>query len=507
VDDQSKLSDDGEVMACDTLVLPSRHAVIKRYALLNIGHLVSKAGLLVTTVYLGRTLGVQSFGIVIYFQSATILLAMGTDCGLAWQASHELARIYGKWGFKHELLRGFNEIASLRLSLASLLCAGWWAATYSSEFLAAHRPLVVAFGISFFISAIAPEWVLIAVGHTRTLVVGRVIRSLAFLGLVLVLVGPSLEETWVGVAYTLAFGISAGYLLVHLRRCWGWTPRLSLDKKPLQKLLSATPFFAFTVLSQLLFLIGLLASRWFVGPEDAGLCAAAFRLLVALVPLCFFVVTALMPEIGASRIAALPATVGFFMLCSAAFGLPLVAIGALESETFVQAVLGPAYAPAGPLFGILLYSLPLLSVALLAGAALNQMGRARRVMAVITISALLQIPMAAVATKMFGPLGVAVATDVAMLICATALGAMLRGLLTDSGPALIGLLLGAAAMHICLYATVTRIPWFRTLAARCALEGCVAIGYFLLLRRFRIDPIALLQSHFNKSRSAPLTGY
>jgi O-antigen/teichoic acid export membrane protein len=507
VDQQLVPSNECEVIACDRQASLWHHTAVKRYVLLNIGHLVSRAALVITTVYLGRMLGVRSFGIVMYFQAAAILLAMGTDCGLAWQASHELARIYGERGYKDELLRSFNRVSSLRLALASLLCAGWWAATYSSEFLAAHRPLLLAFGLSFFISAIAPEWVLIAVGHTRALVVGRVIRSLAFLGLIVALVGTSLEETWVGVAYTLAFAISAGYLLLHLRRHWGWTPQLSMERKPLQTLLRAIPFFAFTGLGQLFLLIGLLASRWFVGPEDVGLYAAAFRLAVTFVPLSFFVVTALMPEIGASSIAALPATVGFLMICCAALGLPLVVVGALESKTLLQAVLGTAYAPAGPLFGILLYGLPLQGVALLAAAALNQMGRARRVMTVITISALLQVPMAAVATKMLGPVGVAVATDVGILICASALCAMLKGLLKESGLTLIGLLLGAAAMHIGLYAMVTRISWCSSLAARLALEGCVATGYVLLLKRFGIDPRALLQSHLKSPLSVTFTRY
>src|SRR5438105_4192128 len=146
---------------------------VKRYALLNIGHVLSRAALLVTTVYLGRVLGIRSFGVVVYFQSAATLLAMATDCGLAWQGSHHLARAYAQRGSKVELMQTFNRIASLRLALASLFCLGWWLATYRSEFSAAHRWLLLTFASSLFVSAVVPEWVLIAVGQTTAVVLGR----------------------------------------------------------------------------------------------------------------------------------------------------------------------------------------------------------------------------------------------------------------------------------------------------------------------------------------------
>jgi hypothetical protein len=109
--------------------------------------------------------------------------------------------------------------------------------------------------------------------------------------------------------------------------------------------------------------------------------------------------------------------------------------------------------------------------------------------------------MAEVATRIAGPVGVAFATDAAILLCAVVLCILIKDVLKECGLALLGLAGGALAMHLVLTAIVSRLPSSRA-ALRLLLEGLVVLGYFLALRFLGIDPIALLRGHVERPRRA-----
>jgi O-antigen/teichoic acid export membrane protein len=254
--------------------------------------------------------------------------------------------------------------------------------------------------------------------------------------------------------------------------------------------MEALPFFAYTVLGQIFFLIALMAARLLVGPEQMGQYAAAVRLMMALVPFSQFVIAALIPLLGASRNTGIRATVKYFLVRCMVFSLPLIAVGSFEASALLRFTLGHAYLPAAPMFSILLYALPLLGAALLAGAALNQMGRAKGAMIAIVGVVIFQFPLAWLCTRFVGGIGTAVATSIAVFVCAIALCAMIEGLLKECGLTLLAIACGAPTVHFLLFEIVSRISWLANDRPRFVLDALVICGYFLALRSLASETLS-----------------
>lgn len=506
VDSQSVCESTGDAMSAleDTSGTASpetshHRAAVKRFAALSIGDVVSKCAQLGTSIYLARILGVLSFGTVNYFQAAAVLIAMGADCGMEWQGTHFLARVWRQGDRRNLLPNTFNEVTSFRLVLAAGLYGIWWLASYWSPYLGSHRSLLLTYGLSIFVAAALPEWILVAIGRATVIAIGRVIRTFALLFLVVLLVHGPADEALVGATYTAAFGLAAIWLLWYLWQRWRWRPRFSVERKPLSRLAKAVPYFAFTALQQIFFLLALMVSRLCVDAEAVGLYAAAYRLIMAFVPFTLYVVTALMPIIGAASESNLTDLVALYATRYVSLVLPFVVIAGFEARTVLIVTMGVPYAAAAPILAVFSYSLPALGVALLAAAALNQSGKSIQVMVTVLASAVLLVPAAYVAVLGLGTAGIAVATGTILIGCALALCAMVRGLLRRCLPLLIGMSILAIAVRLSMSVIVEEMRIFSTSLGHVYLDAIVLGIYLVALRFTPMDPLALILIRRRKS--------
>ena len=124
----------------------------KNFSWLASANVVSNLLNITLFIYLARTLGPESFGLLSYIFTLVFFLANFVDLGLSTYGMREIAKDHSK---ASEYLSG---IASFRLLIASILCVSFLIAGAISRDMHHLKFLMFGSSVVFFMWALGSEW-------------------------------------------------------------------------------------------------------------------------------------------------------------------------------------------------------------------------------------------------------------------------------------------------------------------------------------------------------------
>src|SRR5687767_13600260 len=174
---------------------------------LSAGDLVAKALNFIAFVFLARTLGVESYGVLELAIAIQVYLLLAGDAGLELWATREAAR----GADTRDLINGVLSIRVLlaTASFAALALALWL--TPPSPRYPGLRQLVLLFGLTIFPQAIGLKWLFMGRENMSRVAGGLVLAQIAFSVAVLFVVRTPQSVVWVPVIRVAGDAATAVY--------------------------------------------------------------------------------------------------------------------------------------------------------------------------------------------------------------------------------------------------------------------------------------------------------
>ena len=316
------------------------------------GDFVAKGLSFAVFIYLARILGVDSYGTLEFAIALLAYFTLVADAGLELWAMREAAR--GK-----DLKGLVGRVIALRLVLATAAYAVLAVLTLLPDLSGEIRPLLLVFGLSLFANAANLKWVFMGQQNMTTVAGALVVSQVVFVGVVIALVRSPAQLLWVAVGRVLAEVAITAIFLRLFRKEHGaigfarpWTNLRTT-------LRGALPFGLASTLAIMSFNFDMVFLGFFLGTTAAGLYAAAYKPITAILagPISYFV--GLFPTLSkayADDRDVYDETVerSFRLLSLAA--LPIGIGGTFLAEDAIALLFGPSYAGAVPPLQILAWA-------------------------------------------------------------------------------------------------------------------------------------------------------
>ena len=378
--------------------------VARSFFALGAGEVVARLLSFAATVYLARTLGAASYGVIGVATAVLLYFSRAAEAGLDLVGVHEIVR-----DPRCASALGSSAI-TFRLLLAAalagiLLVAGVFLPQPEGAVIAAYGLTLLAVGAS-------SRWIHLGLERPGRVAISRSIGDGAMLVLVLLLVHGPGDLGHVPLAQFVADSLAALLLLLWLSR-EGIELRVRLDWSVVTPVLRrAWPLLLAVLLGLLVYNSDLLFLRFFRSAEEVGYYAAAYTLIGFTINMGLAYRLSLLPTL--SRLEATPArghalyqtaiAQVFAIVCPAAIG------GAVLAPQIIGTIFGEAYAPGAEAMRILVWAIPLSLMRDVPVVALVARRREDRILRLNAWAAAVNIVLNLVLIPRFGLLGAATST-------------------------------------------------------------------------------------------------
>lgn len=393
----------------------SGRSVVENFATLLTGEAIARTLTFAATLYLGRRLGVERFGVIEVALALLVYLQLFVDAGLETFAARLVAAQPAR---RAECA---SHLIGLRLALASVALATVWLAVRALGLDADRQALLLTFSLAVVPSAFALGWAFQASAHMHPIAVGAVVAQTVYLGLLMTWVRTSSDTlavawayVWSGAAGSTAMAVWFVYRYGLLRPTIGWA--FARDAFGQSLPIAASRFLRAISFNFDLLLLGAMTSTLVV-----GYYAAAYRFV--LIPILAFATffTALFPVLVRQSDQQRRATAPRLLVGVAFVGVAFAAGLTLIAPPLLRLTLGDAYAPAAAPLRILAWSIPLVAIGGIFRQLLLVNHRQTLDLTAVAIGATLNVTLNLVWIPRYGLLGAAMATlagEAAVLVAA-----------------------------------------------------------------------------------------
>lgn len=427
----------------------SDRLVARNFLALGSGEVAARLIAFGATIYIARTLGAASYGvlelaaaIVLYF---TRVADAGFDLGLGVR---EMASAPAE----------ADELAASALTartLVSLACVGLLGAVGLWVLPAPEGPVLAAYALTLLAVGLGARWIHVGRERTRLVAVARTIGELVMVVLVLAVVRA--PEHLIRVPFAKLAGdlLAAAILLWSLwRGGLRLRPKLDLDRlRPLLR--RAAPLVLSAFFGLMIYNADLIFIRLFGDRSDVGYYAAAYALISFLSNVGIAYALSLLPTL--TRLTSRPDEQRDLYHAAhaqvVAVGLPIAVGGAMLAGPIIAVVFGGEYVPSGPALAVLLWSVPLALLRDLPVMALMSGGREGKILRLTGQAASLNLVLNLALVPSFGIVGAAVATVIteAVRMVLAVLAARPLGFRGPGATRYLRPILASAAMALALH--------------------------------------------------------
>jgi O-antigen/teichoic acid export membrane protein len=383
---------------------------LRSFFSLGAGELVARIVAFGIAIYLSRTLGAESYGILSF--ALAVMLYMQRVAG--WELeSIGLTEVLGDQRVARRIvsgLLGFRVVVAIVLAVLAWLVSHLALPRTDAQAISLYAIALVPFALN-------PRWLHLMHHRARWPARSRVVTELTA-GLVVVSFVRDPEDLLL-----VPVALLAGETLGTAWSMWPAIKRRELgalglhwdDVRPIAS--RAIPLVLYALLGLVVFNIDLIILRLTRSAEEAGFYAAAYALVGLLVNLGFAYFSSLVPTF--SRLRDTPSELS--VTYDHAYGLALLVIlptvvgGTLVAPALVSTVFGDSYAPAIQPLRLLLVTTGLTVGRFVPLAGLSAVGHRRQMLAINSIGAVINIALNLYLIPRHGLLGAAwctVATDV-----------------------------------------------------------------------------------------------
>jgi O-antigen/teichoic acid export membrane protein len=323
---------------------------------LSVGDFIAKALNFIAFVYLARTLGVESYGVLELAIAIQVYLLLAGDAGLEIWGTREAARGGA------DVSDLINRVLSIRVVLASVSFAALalgLALTPASSSYPGLRQLVLLFGLTIFPQAVGLKWLFMGRESMSRVAGGLVLAQVAFSVVILFVVRTPSSVLWVPVVRVIADSAMAVYFWWLFVRTHGrMVPRFTL-RDASHAMRPALTLGAAHGLALLSFNFDSIILGMMKDAAAVGWYGAAYKpvTVVLAMPVTYFV--GLFPALSRThrhnkddfrRI-----VLGSLRLASL-FAVPVGVCGTFLAEPIIRVLFGDAYAPSVGAFRVLTWA-------------------------------------------------------------------------------------------------------------------------------------------------------
>jgi O-antigen/teichoic acid export membrane protein len=317
---------------------------LRGFVLLSGGQALARSMTFIALMYMARTLGVEVFGMIGFAAGLTGYLMMVVDAGLDLIAMREIARSQASAesivGSVILLRVGFAAVAMTLLSAIAV----WLALTPPALMI------TLAYGLTFFSSAINLKWVFQTLERNGTVAVALALSQFVFLVALLLLVHGAEDGPNIPILIFAAELTGVALLLVQFRK-QGLRLRLPASRHISWGLFrEALPLAGTQLVRALSMHFDLFLLAMVDKPITVGLYSAVTRVIMLLREFSALYYLPLFPGLSrAAREAAhrFTAMGQAAMRHAAALAFPLVVGGCMTASDLLSFLFGPEYAPGG----------------------------------------------------------------------------------------------------------------------------------------------------------------
>lgn len=364
----------------------------------------------IATIYLARTLGAESFGILGFALAVLGYLTTIVDGGSTILGTREIARDRSY----HE--RHARTILGLRLALALVALSMLLVFVLLANKGAQVERVILLTGFSLFTYALTLDWIFYGLEKAQFVAAAAVLKVVIFVGAVFLLI-RSAEQIWlVPLLQASGEAVAVAWLagIYIMRFGWLWP---SLDWRAWrEQFIEAFPMglsqvmrivnYSFAVLA-IGFMLNETAVGWFVAAQKLVLFALGFGALYSM---------AYLPSVSRAFHESLERLQNFLsrsIYLTALFTLPLALGTTILAERLIALVYGKAYGPGAQTLQVLIWTLPIIVAGSHFRYTLVAANLQRLRLVLDTLSALTNIVLTVVLVSAFGLLGAALATVIA----------------------------------------------------------------------------------------------
>ena len=398
--------------------LASEWVVARNFLTLGAGEAVSRLIAFAAAVYLARTLGAASYGIISVAAAVMLYLVRLTDSGMELGLGVREIAVHPERA---------GVIAASMLTFRLLVAVALTIALGSFGFALLPQPdgaVLAVYGLTLIAAGINSRWVHLGLERSAHMAVARVAGELTMVALVLLSVRGAQDVTKAPLAQFFGDLVGALLLLWWLRRL-GVRLAFRLDPAVVRPLVRrAAPLIMASLLGLAVFNGDMIFLRVFHGSAAVGYYAAAYTLISFLINIGVTYSYSLLPAMtrlgGAAQRQDLYHTAMAHVFAAA---FPAAVGGYLLAPQVVELIFGAAYRPAVPALQILIWSIPLSTIRDVPRMALLASGREDRVVLTNMWSAACGILLYLLLIPRYGLMGAAAATittEALRLIIATA---------------------------------------------------------------------------------------
>lgn len=327
----------------------------RNFLALGAGEVIARLIAFAATVYLARTLGAASYGVIGFATAITLYLNRVTDAGVELGLGvREVAAA------PHAFHALATSLLTARLLIAALLVV---IVALAGRFVLPQPEAAVLslYALTLLAAGLSTRWIFLGQERARLVATARAAGEALMVVLVLALVHNAADLTRVPLAQFAGDGLAAVVLLAVLRgRGVSLRPRIDWQLlKPLAR--RAWPLVLGSWCGLMIYNADLIFLRIFQGPAAVGLYAAAYTLISFLVNLGTAYSMSLLPTLTRLRsdraeqqVLYHTATVHVFMA-----GLPIAVGGALLAPAIINTFFGSGYASAALPLQILFWTVPI----------------------------------------------------------------------------------------------------------------------------------------------------
>lgn len=419
--------------------------VLGNFLALGSGEIAARLVAFFATTYLARTLGPDGFGIIGFALALTAYLGLAVRAGFDEVGARDVARSPTRAA---EIALGATVV---RLVIATLAMGVIALVALVLPKPPLIRLVVVLTGLSFFSLALDTAWVYKGLGRTTAVGLALVVGQVGYLALVVATVHRPEDLAWVPLAQVGGELITAGLLLVPLIR-----RKVRPDFREGLAILRRSGYVLLTrLLRTMIYTFDMLLIALWMGEQELGLYAAAYRFcnlllaVAAAMQMAFLPAFARITDRSEYRVMAARS-----LRLSAVIAVPVVVGGSLIASPLLALVFGASYAAAAAPFRLLLVSIGFIFLYGTIHNLLLALGRLRDGTRILAVAATANVILNLLLIPRYGMVGAATATVIAEgLVILLGYGVLARSGLRLPVSPVVPALLAAGAMGLTLHLT------------------------------------------------------
>jgi O-antigen/teichoic acid export membrane protein len=460
----------------------------RTFLVLGSGEAVARLVAFAATVYLARTLGATSYGIVGLALAVRLYFLCLVEGGIDSIGAREVAADPTRAAV----------LAPPLLAVRLAVAIGLVSVLGLVALLLLPQPdgvIIAGYALTLLPVALNTRWVAVGLGWSRAAVAGRIGGEAMMAIVVLLTVRGVHDLAKAPLAQLLGDGFAALVLASWLAR-EGMALTVHRDWTAARPVLrSALPLVGHAILGLVIFNSDFLFLRAYYNPTQLGYYAAAYTLVSFLLNLGVTYYQSLLPSL--TRVSAsVEARTGLYHTAMAqvfAAGFPLAVGGGLLAPLIIQLVFGDVYGPSTVALRILLLSIPAAFLRNVAQAALVAIGAQAAVFRTSVIAAACCLALNLALIPRYGILGAALAT----FLTETLRTIVVLGFARKAGFASAGLprfwpaLLAGVAMGAVLWVVRPGTLWTGLSIGVLAYGGVLTLGGGLRFRKGRLPVLSV----------------